>query len=234
MRSFITYLCTILFFGTVLLLLYRLDQKVDETKQVVESLQKQTKAAPTKKVFSKKQSILHVDVPVEPIIRIHRYKPSPYRVTTWAEDHPSWNVMPDRLQWWEKKEPYQLAIALVALDKLDSLHVFLGKQILAVKKDCVPGSRACMYKWLDMREAVDIRLKRFLPTNGSEVTWVAVTMMSSGNLEEFHTTVGQQALKMRRCGKKCAREVVRALDAYFKKVVNDHSGPLIDRNWNKH
>ncbi len=71
-----------------------------------------------------------------------------------------------------------------------------------------------------------------------ELCWVAVVMMYSGNLKKLHALLGKQIAKLKDCHKRpdCLGKQTRmakAIDAYLKKIVKEHGGPLIDRNWNK-
>jgi hypothetical protein len=72
-----------------------------------------------------------------------------------------------------------------------------------------------------------------------ELCWIAVIMRSSTNLKNLHAFLGTQLDKLKDCvpgTKKCMMKwynMSAAVDAYLKKLVKDHGGPLIDRNWSK-
>ena len=72
-----------------------------------------------------------------------------------------------------------------------------------------------------------------------ELAWIAILMRYGGNLEQLHAFLGKQIPYVRFCtdgSNKCAGrwvKMVRDVDAFLKKMVKDHGGPLIDRNWYK-
>lgn len=105
-----------------------------------------------------------------------------------------------------------------------------------------------------MRGSINLYLKRMMQTRkGSmewwpddSLCWVATIMIYSDNLKNLHAFMGKQRVQLKGCSvpswrtpigdPDCAELLVQAsieIDAYFKKIVNDHGGPLIDRNWDK-
>ena len=179
---------------------------------------------------------------------------TPVRAVTWAEANPAWTALPSRLRWWERKDITPVAIALTEQDNLERFHALLGRRI--------PEMEACRGKGLDyalpwitvMRTSIDLFLKRMMQARkGSmewwvdrNLCWVAAIMISGDNLKNLHAFVGQQRRKLAGCATlswrtptddpSCAELLAQSavqIDAYFKKIVNDHGGPLIDRNWNK-
>ena len=166
-------------------------------------------------------------------------------------DWPSISPMPDALQWWEVSTPCELALALANLEELKLFHTFLARQIKLVKP-CKAGTKLCLHKRLHMREAVDNYIKGIVLRRQSsfddsnwwekeETSWVAITMMSSGNLEELYRFTGRQItlaeqnpINATGIIKASAVNLVTSLDHYFKQLVIGHGGPLIDRNWNKY
>ena len=72
-----------------------------------------------------------------------------------------------------------------------------------------------------------------------EVCWIAQLMLSNRNLEKLHAFLGQQLKEVGRCDPNkadCMDTWLRMrakVDRYLKKMVKDHGGPLIDRNWSK-
>jgi len=75
-----------------------------------------------------------------------------------------------------------------------------------------------------------------------ELTWVAVVMAFNHNLDKLHAFLGKQIDELKGCPMPLSEDVCMhkvskmmvAVDAYLKKIVIEHGGPLIDRNWDTH
>lgn len=136
--------------------------------------------------------------------------------------------MPAALQWWEKKDITSVAVELAkkknlwAFYKILSYHIpkrlsCRGKGLVA----CLPGIGA-------MRQGIDRFLRKITRHRSGAIwwrdgslCWVATIMVYGSNLIDLHAFIGKQLRKP---------SAVK-IDAYFKKIVNHHGGPLIDRNW---
>lgn len=196
--------------------------------------------------------------PVAPIVRIRSYKPQPRRVSTWLEDHPSWTVMPDKLQWWEKRTLTAVSKVLVKGANLKELHTFLGVQIEVMKICPAIGEHKCIQMVGMMMVNVDRHLKAMMTKHSQPLAtawWkdpmtahgVPGVLPSNDNLKKLHIFLGKQIQKLGSCINNfgwvvdtlpgCKRRLSKSvveIDTYFKKIVNDHGGPLIDRDWNRH
>jgi hypothetical protein len=245
----LSYLWPILVLGGAAFLLYRVDRKVERvpTQRVV---QKETRVV--KKVVVEKcaRPPTQVDNPVAPIVRIRRYKPNPPREPlTWAEKHSSWPVWPKRLQWWERKEVVPVAKVLMQGGYLQKFHTLLGREILRMA-DCPRlGNDICYERIAVMRKSIDAFLKNMMEENGQklELSWwcnkdclhyIASLTLFSNNLEKLYVFIGRQLGKLGRCSiltrigcRPRRAKAAKAISNYFKKMVIDHGGPLIDRNW---
>lgn len=206
--------------------------------------------------------ILHVQLPddLPPIIRIHSYKPSPTRVVSPAKDDIggySGSLLPKELQWWEKKKITNVAEVLVKGNNLKKLHTLLGVQIKALKICPAIGEYKCIQLSGIVMMTVDRYLKQMMTDYEQvlEMAWwkdsmtahgVAGVMSYGDNLENLHTFIGKQLRMLKGCmtsfwvvrdNPLCKLRLGKttvAIDTYFKKVVKEHGGPFIDRNWNKH
>ena len=137
--------------------------------------------------------------------------------------------MPTELQWWKKKEITPIAKELAKRKVLKKFHKLLAYHI-PIRRACRgKGLVACLPSIGAMRGGIDLFLRKITWnvkgalwwTDGS-LCWVATIMVYGNNLENLHAFIGKQLRK----------PSAAKIDAYFKKIVNDHGGPLIDRNWN--
>ena len=151
-------------------------------------------------------------------------------VTMLSGPSPCPTPLPDALQWWEKAEMTPVAVALAKRENLRGFYKILSYH-LPLRQACEGrGIEICAPGVEAMRTDIDRYLQKITQgpvdwwdDGGS--CWLAVAMAYGDNLKELRTFIGKQ-LRRRWSGSP------RQIDAYFKKVVNDHGGPLIDRNWN--
>lgn len=147
--------------------------------------------------------------------------------------HASPGPMPSELQWWEKKEIVPVAVELATRVNLKKFYKLLAYHIPRRRacrgmglKYCLPGIGA-------MRQGIDkflqklvVKYKGALWWGDGSLCWVATIMVYGDNLKNLHAFIGKQ---LRSPFKGRAARI----DAYFKKIVNGHGGPLIDRDWYK-
>jgi hypothetical protein len=158
-----------------------------------------------------------------------------------ADYIPTWEVMPKELQWWERKEVMPLAKVLVRRDYLERLHALLVRE--AVRMDGCPTSSVapCFDRIAKMRTSIDAFLKKTMKENGKklEMSWwsddehlhyVASLTVYGGNLKKLRDFIGKQVHLLRWSSR---GKVAKTLSDYFKKMVVDHGGPLIDRKFNR-
>ncbi len=139
--------------------------------------------------------------------------------------------MPKALQWWEKKDITPVAVELAKKANLKRFHTLLGKHIPRMEGCRGMGLKFCLPRIGAMRGGIDLFLRKMMRLhrwrNGSlwwpdaSLCWVAAIMVYGSNLKKLHAFIGKQL----------RRPSAARIDAYFKKIVNAHGGPLIDRNW---
>lgn len=243
LQKVLSYLWPVLVLGGAAFLLYRVDRKVDKLNRSAPTQKVQQETRVVKKVVVEKRSSPTAQVDnaqVQPIIRIRSYKPK---------------VRPT-LRWWERKVITPVAITLTKKDNLERFHAVLNRQV-AMMKDCPKlGNHICIPRITVMRMSIDRFLNRMMQTSkgslewwskgDNSLCWVAALTIFSNNLENLHTVIRKQLFKLGGClvpswrtreyDPDCAERLTKSaieIDAYFKKIVNGHGGPLIDRNWNK-
>lgn len=247
-----SYLWPVLILGAMVFLMHQVDRKVNSVNKTTP----QRREAPKKKAVH----TLHVDIPVKPIVRIRSYKPSPTRVAPTARaDLGGYTgpLLPKELQWWEKKKITNVAKVLVKGNNLKKLHTLLGVQIEALKICPGIGEHKCINMAGGVMMTVDRYLKQMMTDyeQALEMAWwkdsmtahgVAGVMPYGDNLENLHAFLGKQLRGLKDCvtffwmvkdNPRCKPRLNKtavAIDTYFKKIVNDHGGPFIDRNWLTH
>lgn len=138
--------------------------------------------------------------------------------------------MPAELQWWERGDVTPVAVAVAKRENLKGLYKVLSYH-LPLHKACEGrGLEICLPVVDAMRTDIDKYLRKITSEpvdwwGDGSLCWVAAIMVYGDNLEKLRAFIGQQ-LRRRWSGSP------EQIDAYFKKIVNEHSGPLIDRNWN--
>ena len=71
------------------------------------------------------------------------------------------------------------------------------------------------------------------------MTWLAVVLYYNDNFRKMVSFLNKQYGKLKHCRGQggCdvdyVASVVADVDKYWKKMVVDHGGPIIDRNWDK-
>ena len=143
---------------------------------------------------------------------------------------PSSGPMPTSLQWWEKKEITPVAKELAKRKHLKRFYKLLSYH-LPKRKACEGmGLFYCAPIISAMRSGIDFFLKKMMLHHKGPVwwednslCWVAAIMLYGDNLKNLYAFIGKQLLK----------PSATKIDVYFKKIVNAHGGPLIDRNWHK-
>lgn len=157
-----------------------------------------------------------------------------------ADYTPTWEVMPKKLQWWERNEVMPLAKVLVQGDYLKRFHHLLIREVIRMKS-CPPESGPCFDLIEQMRSSIDAFLKKTMKENGQklEMSWwctgdelhyVASLTVYSNNLRKLRDFIGKQTHLLRPSRRTA---VSKALSDYFKKMVIDHGGPLINRDFNR-
>jgi len=197
------------------------------------------------------QSVLHEST----VLRTRRADVVP--VFTPPPEHINVTVKSDspKLRWWEKKNVTSVATALTKKDYLYRFHALLGRHIPKMNECKGKGLNFCLPRIGMMRGSIDRFLRRMITQErmhsdwwpDRSLCWVATIMIYSDNLEKLHAFVGKQLRTLSGCSTvpwrtpdkdpDCAERLTKAawaLDAYFKKIVNDHGGPLIHRNWEEH
>jgi len=141
-------------------------------------------------------------------------------------------LMSTPLQWWERKEIVPVAVELAKRKNLRRFYWILSYHLPRQEACRGKGLKACLPGIEKMWKDIDGFLRKITKgrqsggwwqTGGN--CWVATIMVYSPNLKELHRFVGKE---LRRGYFPSARRI----DTYFKKIVNAHGGPLIDRNWN--
>jgi hypothetical protein len=154
-------------------------------------------------------------------------------VGAWCGSTAHASPMPKELQWWEKTEVTPVAKELATRANLKKFYKLLAYHVPKMRACRGMGLAYCLPRIGAMRQGIDKFLRKLVVNyKGSlwwpdgSLCWVATIMVYGKNLDNLRAFIGKQLRRLK-------PSAVR-IDAYFKKIVVDHGGPLIDRNWNKH